>query len=112
MCAHDKKELYYGLENYCRDLKDIVENETEAVYREFYTLCMDSIEKDLESFKKNLRASKEVFGLSLCSKPDNLTHWDRYADNCRGICIGLNVNAISIVMQRIEYFGASKLVIC
>lgn len=40
-------------------------------------------------------------------KKDNLTHWDRYAMNFTGVCIGFNISSLRVLMQRmaITAFG-------
>lgn len=35
-------------------------------------------------------------------KKDNLTHWDRYAAGYTGVCIGFNISALRVHMQRLN----------
>lgn len=39
---------------------------------------------------------------SVYVKKDNLTHWDRYAAGCTGVCIGFNISALRVHMQRLN----------
>lgn len=38
--------------------------------------------------------------MCLSKRRDNLTHWDRYAANCTGVCIGFNVTALDVLYRR------------
>lgn len=53
---------------------------------------IESAPQDL-SYKKH-RPKFKYFGLSLVEDKDSLTHWERYANNSSGVCIGLNIAVI------------------
>lgn len=42
-----------------------------------------------------VRPKYKYYGLSLVENRDSLTHWERYADSCKGVCIGLNIALIT-----------------
>ena len=53
--------------------------------------------------KKLINENTMPYALCLSEKKDNLTHWDRYANNCKGVCIAFNTSSLYILMMR--YFA-------
>lgn len=43
---------------------------------------------------KKYKPRYKYYGLSLVEDKDSLTHWERYANNAGGVCIGLNIALI------------------
>ena len=70
--SNDKKELYYKPEQFLND------------------------------FFKGCNEKSYPYALCLSEKKDNLTHWDRYAIGCKGVCIGFNISALKIFLQRMN----------
>lgn len=59
----------------------------------------DDIFNKIEFAPKDKKFTKykpkyKYYGLSLVENKDSLTHWERYANNAAGVCIGLNVALI------------------
>ena len=42
------------------------------------------------------------YGVSLVKEKDSLTHWERYANNAGGVCIGMN---IAIIKELLDSYG-------
>lgn len=59
-------------------------------YKEpYFDKCIELLRKESNfSQKQNF----SYYGFSLTSRYDNLTHWDRYGDNCEGVCIKINMS--------------------
>ena len=64
-----------------------------------------SVDEHKAAFMKDLKVKKQPYALCLASKKDNLTHWDRYANGCTGVCIGFNVKALDVLYRRTESSG-------
>lgn len=99
--SNDRKELYYKTENFLTDFKTITQKETDSTTKEQFNLIHQSICLNKENFLKACTPKIQPYALCLSQKKDNLTHWDRYAANCTGVCIGFNVSALRVLMQRL-----------
>lgn len=98
--SNDKKELFYKPDMFLYDLEKIITKETDDKVKEYFKLVKKSIELNRTDFLKSCKAKTYPYALCLSEKKDNLTHWDRYASNCTGVCIGFNVSALRVLMQR------------
>lgn len=107
--SNDKLELYYKMKSFIDNIDQIIKNEIDKNKKEYFILMKKSLDNNKELFEKSISDSKEPFALSLSIKKDNLTHWDRYAEKCSGVCIGLNVSAMKIYYSRMncQIFGDS-----
>lgn len=105
--SNDRRELSYKLSKFIKDVKFIYSTEKNLTYRNILKLFINSYENNKDSFKKKCTKTCDVYGLCLSEKKDNLTHWDRYADGCKGVCIGINVSAFEVYAQRMNniFFG-------
>ena len=107
--SNDKKELYYTKDNFYKDFKTVIANAYESNYKEWLCGLYLDLENHSDTFSEYCKTIKngEAFALSLSQKRDNLTHWDRYAKGCTGICIGVNINAITALLKkyRMDYWG-------
>lgn len=79
--------------------KKIIEQAIEELkkeYKETEYLAMFKKIQNAPNDKKYIkfRPKYKYYGLSLVENKDSLTHWERYADNCKGVCIGLNIPLI------------------
>lgn len=61
-----------------------------------------SLLENQKAFEDNLFGMNEPYALCLSSKKDNLTHWDRYANNCKGVSIGFNVSSLNVLYSRMN----------
>ena len=99
--SNDAKELYYKPENFINDFKKIIDKENDEITKRCFQLIKESIELHEEEFIKCCKEKTYPYALCLSEKRDNLTHWDRYASSCKGVCIGINVSALQVLMQRL-----------
>jgi len=99
--SNDKKELYYKPEMFLEDFKEIVEKEKDENTKRYFSLIKESIHQNTSQFLKECKHKTYPYALCLSEKKDNLTHWDRYAANCTGVCIGFNISALCVLMQRL-----------
>lgn len=102
--TNDKTELYYKPESFLSDLSKVCStNEDDRIFE----LLNDSINQRKNDFFKACNEKSSLYALCMSEKKDNLTHWDRYAVGCKGICIGFNVSSLRVHMQRmaISAFG-------
>lgn len=107
--SNDKKELCYNQKSFLNDLKRIC-NETENQdIKTFFKIVICSLEKRPDFFAQATKIHKDPYALCMARKKDNLTHWDRYANNCKGVCIAFNVAALKIHYDRMNSlaFGTS-----
>lgn len=100
--SNDKKELYYKPENFLKNFTNVCENEKDINKKEYLGLVGDSIKFNKKSFFEQCRQRTFPYSLCLSEKKDNLTHWDRYASRCTGICIGFNLSSLKVLMQRMS----------
>lgn len=111
--SNDALELYYDIDQFSKDLSNIIATEKDPPFKTWLIGIREGINLNEREFLKLCKPPKkgDVFGLSLCSIRDNLTHWDRYADRCAGICIGIDDSFIerAISKMHISYFGGTLL---
>lgn len=105
--SNDKKELYYKPETFLEDFADIFDKEKDENMKRSLGLIGESLGSNKSEFLKSCKEKSYPYALCLATKKDNLTHWDRYAANCTGVSIGVNVAALKVLMQRmaITAFG-------
>ena len=105
--SNDKKELYYKSETFLEDFERVCNKELDKNTKQCFELVKESLEVHRAEFMKICKEKSYPYALCLSEKKDNLTHWDRYAAQCTGVCIGFNVSALKILMQRmaITAFG-------
>lgn len=103
--SNDRTELYYKPENFVSDISRLCETEEDANTKKYYSLLKSSFESHKDKLWKDLKAKQQPYALCLSTKKDNLTHWDRYANNCTGVAIGLNVRSLDVLYSRTETFG-------
>jgi len=89
--SNDSKELKLG--------EKIIKEATEELKKDYPSGEHDEIlnkillgpkDKKYNKYKSRFR----YYGLSFVEDNDSLTHWERYANNSLGVCIGLNVAMI------------------
>ena len=103
--SNDRTELYYKPENFVSDISRLCETEEDENTKRYYSLLKSSLESHKEKLWKDLKAKQQPYALCLSTKKDNLTHWDRYANNCTGVAIGLNVKALDVLYSRTATYG-------
>lgn len=103
--SNDRTELYYKPENFVSDISRLCEVEEDENTKKYYSLLKSSLESHKDKLWKDLKAKQQPYALCLSTKKDNLTHWDRYANNCTGVAIGLNVKALDVLYSRTATYG-------
>ena len=103
--SNDRTELFYKPETFFENITRLYDAEKDVNTKEFYRLMGVSMDEHKAAFIKDLKAKRQPYALCLSSKKDNLTHWDRYAGNCTGVAIGLNVKALDVLYQRTASYG-------
>lgn len=98
--SNDRMELYYKPENFVSDISRLCETEKDVNAKKYYSLLKLSFESNKDELWKVLKVKQQPYALCLSTKRDNLTHWDRYANNCTGVAIGLNVKALDVLYSR------------
>ncbi|HMM32164.1 MAG TPA: DUF2971 domain-containing protein [Clostridia bacterium] len=98
--SNDKKELYYKPEEFLSDFLKVCDNEKDINTKKCLRLIDESIKLNKNSFFEECKTKAFPYALCLSEKKDNLTHWDRYASACTGVCIGFNVSSLRVHMQR------------
>jgi len=86
--SNDLKELKVGEEILTQALNELKLEHSDPRYIRFFDMIMKA-NKD-EKFKK-YRPNYKYYGLSFVENKDSLTHWERYGDGSRGVCIGVNL---------------------
>lgn len=99
--SNDRKELYYKPEMFIEDFEKFIEKESDQNTKRYFRLIGESVKSNKADFVKGCKEKTYPYALCLSEKKDNLTHWDRYAANCTGVCIGFNVSALRVLMQRL-----------
>lgn len=103
--SNDRTELYYKPENFVSDISRLCETEEDETAKKYFGLLKSSLDSHKDKLWKDLKAKQKPYALCLSTKKDNLTHWDRYANNCTGVAIGLNVRALDVLYRRTATFG-------
>lgn len=84
--------------------KNIIEQAIEELKIEYKETEYFAMLKNIENAPNDkkyikFRPKYKYYGLSLVENKDSLTHWERYADNSKGVCIGLNIELIRHVFS-------------
>lgn len=95
--SNDKKELSYSIAQFGKDLEALISRETDENRRHKLILS----KRGFDNIKKLRNLNSSAYALSLCNRKDDLTHWDRYAGNCTGVAIGINVAALEVLYSRL-----------
>lgn len=105
--SNDKKELYYRPDQFIIDFLTLCDRIDDEEFKEWFFLLKDVLLEKKEQFFKECKVKSIPYAFCLSEKRDNLTHWDRYAAGCTGVCIGFNVAALDIHIRRsgAEVFG-------
>lgn len=105
--SNDKKELYYKSETFLEDFFKVCNHEKDIDVQKYFQLIKKSIKLNNVDFVTACKQETYPYALCLSEQKDNLTHWSRYAENCKGVCIGVNVSSLRVLMQRmaITAFG-------
>ena len=103
--SNDRTELFYKPETFILDISRICDAPEDETIKKCYRLMQRSLEAHKESLLRELKNRKQPYALCLSTKKDNLTHWDRYACNCTGVAIGLNVKALDVLYRRTSTSG-------
>lgn len=105
--SNDKDELYYKPEGFFSDFSKVCDKEKDINIKKYFQLIEESTKINKINFLKECKRKTSPHALCLSGKKDNLTHWDRYASGCTGVCIGFNVSSLRVHMQRmaITAFG-------
>lgn len=103
--SNDRTELFYKLANFIADISRLCETEEDENAKIYYNLVKTSFEAHKDKLLKDLKRTQHPYALCLATKKDNLTHWDRYAGNCTGVAIGLNVKALDVLYRCTESSG-------
>jgi hypothetical protein len=98
--SSDKRELHYNLDTFVSDFTYLIDNEKEAGIQEYFRLIKTSIEENKDKFYEEHKQKAIPYAMCLSEKKDNLTHWDRYAFGCTGVCIGFNISSLRVQMKR------------
>jgi len=98
--TNDKMELYYKPEEFLSDFSNVCDNEKDINIKKYFRLIEESTEINKTNFLRECKKKTFPHALCLSEKKDNLTHWDRYASGCTGVCIGFNVSSLKVHMQR------------
>ena len=98
--SNDKKELRYTVDDYINDLTEICDNETNQDIKQYLELSLNSINKFKRFFLFEYKSIQNAYAFCLSQKRDNLTHWARYANNCSGVCLGINVSALKVPLEK------------
>ena len=101
--SNDKKELYYKPETFLQDFDSLYNQISDEDIKKQLALCKESSDKHNNEFKTYTNKKPEPYALCLSSKKDNLTHWDRYANGCKGVCIGFNVSSLEVYHKRFGF---------
>lgn len=98
--SNDKKELFYDIDRFLTDFKFVCEQEENVDTELCLLLLLKSIEENKTRFLKEGNAKRTPYALCFSNNSDSLTHWDRYAANCTGVCIGVNLSALDVLYSR------------
>jgi len=94
--TNDSTELKLAKEIIAKAIDELKsENKSTENYR--HIINTDNTKNDA-FYIRNIRKEK-YYGLSLVKDSDSLTHWERYAKNASGVCIGLNVALINNIFN-------------
>ncbi|MGY5353562.1 DUF2971 domain-containing protein [Wenyingzhuangia sp. IMCC45467] len=92
--SNDSTELVLGekiIKEAVQELRDEYP-EHDDVYNKILSAPKD---KNYIKFRPRFK----YYGLSLVEDKDSLTHWERYANNSQGVCIGFNINFLEFYTE-------------
>lgn len=98
--SNDRRELFYKADQFLSELNAICEEEQHENTKKYFECVKESINQNYDKFISQFKIKRFPYALCLSEKKDNLTHWDRYASGCSGVCIGFNVSALTVYLER------------
>lgn len=101
--------MFYSVDDFMRDFSIVCESEDPGNIRRFFATLDQNIRENKERFTSACIQKNKPYALCLSQKRDNLTHWDRYAAASTGVCIGVNLSALTVLHNRTgnSMFGPS-----
>lgn len=97
--SNDKKELTYTYDRFIADLNDVIEKESDDARKLFLKKVYDS--KDLVHLTRSAqKPNRDSYALCLSQSRDSLTHWERYTNGCKGVCLSINLGALLVLLKR------------
>lgn len=89
--TNDSKELKLGEPILSKALEILINNEQDKKAKKKYEI--------LNKIKSIYNADKTYFGSSFVKTKDNLTHWDRYGNESKGVCICFNLDRLDLLLK-------------
>lgn len=102
--TNDKKELRLVYDIFEQALDQIIDTEENLDLKNDFTYLREIAYKNR---KNKYRKEQNYYGISFINKRDNLTHWDRYGNGSKGVCIEFNAlgfKQLFLERQVPEYF--------
>ncbi len=69
----------------------------------FFNLLYLILKKNKNQFVRNCRNKTAPYCLSYSLKEDNISHWERYGDNMKGVCIAFDSKEIELLNPPLGY---------
>lgn len=84
--SNDKEELFYNYQLYKEDCQKVIPH----FNPQYQKVLLDILELEKERFLEIENFKSHPFGLSFTNQADNLAHWSLYANNQKGITLGIS----------------------
>lgn len=93
---NDPNEEAYKPETFISDI-DLSKypQDVDTNTKNFFSILFEELNNDKDRFIQSCNNKSELYCFSLSNKYDNMAHWERYADNMRGVCIAFDLEELN-----------------
>ncbi|MBR4789687.1 MAG: DUF2971 domain-containing protein [Treponema sp.] len=71
--------------------------------KQFFKLLSTLLKNNKKQFIKNCKNKTEPYSLSFSMKEDNISHWERYGNNMKGVCIAFDLDEMELLNPPLGY---------
>lgn len=104
---NDPLEGSYSVSSFLEDIEGMAKESDYLASIPFLPQLFDKVVNEKESFNKLCGQESTPYVVCFSQKKDNLSHWERYANDSTGVCITFNVDILNNL--RLQNFPIIKL---
>lgn len=101
---NDPLEGGYKPDNFISDLDfDMYPQKVNENTKQFFKLLSILLKNNKKQFIKNCKNKTAAYSLSFSTKEDNISHWERYGNNMKGVCIAFDLDELELLNPPLGY---------
>ena len=101
---NDPLEGGYKPDKFISDLDfDMYPQKVNENTKQFFKLLFILLKNNKKQFIKNCKNKTAAYSLSFSTKEDNISHWERYGNNMKGVCIAFDLDELELLNPPLGY---------